>query len=129
MISVKRAQTLSEYSLCLAIALIAIIAMNVYVKRGLQGRYADATDFAISTLRDEAGRLGRSQIRIDPGNIANQYEPDYASSNSDIHAPRGMSQIIRNRGEATRTPSQDATVIGATNTQGIELEEGATRIE
>lgn len=59
----NEAQSLTEYSICLAIVLIALITMNFYVKRGLQGRYKDLTDY--TTAKALALR---------------QYEPDYKES-------------------------------------------------
>lgn len=42
----SRAQSVSEYSICVVIIILAVITMQVYVKRGLQARYADMVDFA-----------------------------------------------------------------------------------
>lgn len=42
----SKAQSVSEYSICVVIIILAIITMQAYVKRGLQGRYADIADFA-----------------------------------------------------------------------------------
>jgi len=77
----NKAQSLTEYSICLAIVLIALISMNFYVKRGLQGRYKDGTDYAWakvaeivkadSTLTEER----KNKLLEYP-----QYEPDYKES-------------------------------------------------
>src|SRR4030042_376303 len=37
----RKAQSVSEYTICVAGLLLAMLAMQVYVKRGLQGRYRD----------------------------------------------------------------------------------------
>jgi uncharacterized protein (UPF0333 family) len=57
---ISKAQSVSEYSICVAIIILAIVVIQVYVKRGLQGRYADVVDFA--TTKAQANR---------------QYEPYY----------------------------------------------------
>lgn len=57
----NKAQSVAEYSICLAIILLALVTMNFYVKRGLQGRYRDLTDY---TTAKATGSLG-------------QYEPYY----------------------------------------------------
>lgn len=44
----KSGQSLTEYSICLAVVLIALITMNFYVKRGLQGRYKDLADYTMA---------------------------------------------------------------------------------
>ena len=81
-----RAQSASEYSIFLAIALIIIIAMNVYVKRGLQGRYVDVADFTTATLR-------RKVAAIDPQiEVYDQYEPYYAYSVSNTAASRQVEE-------------------------------------
>jgi len=59
----NKAQSLTEYSICLAVVLIALITMNFYVKRGLQGRYRDLTDY--TTAKALASK---------------QYEPYYTDS-------------------------------------------------
>jgi hypothetical protein len=41
----SRAQSVSEYSICVVIIILAVVVMQVYVKRGLQGRYAEVVDF------------------------------------------------------------------------------------
>ncbi len=40
----KKAQTTLEYSILIALVVAALIAMQVYVKRGIQGRLRSATD-------------------------------------------------------------------------------------
>lgn len=47
---ISRAQTIAEYSLCLALIILAVVAMQQYVKRGIQGRYADVIDHATSRV-------------------------------------------------------------------------------
>lgn len=125
-----RAQSFSEYSLFLAIVLIAIVAMNVYVKRGLQGRYADVADSTISTLRAKAG----------PNiSVPSQYEPYYADSTATINAPTHMSiRHITDR-DLTDLPKKGylrrdlLTDIGPTTVTNTNVEkanvEGATILE
>ncbi len=61
---INRAQSLTEYSICLAVILIAVITINVYVKRGLQGRYKDLTDYTTTAAL-----------------APKEYEPYYKESN------------------------------------------------
>jgi len=46
------AQTAVEYSLVIAVVVSALVTINVYVKRGLQGRMADAADEFATGVRD-----------------------------------------------------------------------------
>ena len=59
-----KAQHLSEYAIIFSIVLAALIAMQTYVKRGLQGGYKDAADGVASSL----------------GSTTTQYEPYYSES-------------------------------------------------
>ncbi len=87
----KRAQSLTEYSICLAIILIALITMNVYVKRGLQGRYYDTAKYtywkvtkagfdAIGNDSTLSGAEKQAKTVEFVKNFQLQYEPDYKES-------------------------------------------------
>ena len=71
----KRAQTTAEYAILIALVVGAVVAMQVYVKRGIQGRIRDVVDHTGS-----GGDLGS------PGDKVNftsgQYEPYYVQSES-----------------------------------------------
>lgn len=63
----RKGQHLSECALILSLVLAALIAMQTYVKRGLQGRYRDATDRVVSALQEATG----------DSSFPLQYEPYY----------------------------------------------------
>ncbi|MBM3250499.1 MAG: hypothetical protein FJZ09_06665 [Candidatus Omnitrophica bacterium] len=44
-----KANSLLEYALMLGVVSLALIGMNIYVKRGVQARVADLTDYFIGT--------------------------------------------------------------------------------
>ena len=44
MLSKKRGQSALEYALVITVAILALIAVNVYMKRGIQGRLKSSTD-------------------------------------------------------------------------------------
>jgi len=60
----KKAQSLAEYTICLTVVLVALIAINTYVKRGLQGRYVDVANSAVTAVGAVVGDT-------------NQFEPLY----------------------------------------------------
>ncbi|MDP1853274.1 MAG: hypothetical protein Q8L26_03600 [Candidatus Omnitrophota bacterium] len=60
-----KGQSTAEYAIVIAIVIGALIAMQVYIKRGLQGRYHDATRY-MATNADGAV-IGTTE----------QYEPYY----------------------------------------------------
>lgn len=66
-----KGQSLSEYSLMLAMVFIAVVAVHIYAKRGLQGRYKDVVNEVTTAAAAQQ-----------------QYEPYYAVSESTVDAPR-----------------------------------------
>ncbi len=106
----KKGQSVSEYSIFVAIVLIAIITMNAYVKRGLQGRYVDVMDSTISAVQTQAGQ-----------DVPSQYEPYYTESQATIDAPRNISKTVT-EGKATRVLSPDSSVIESTDKEKASLE-------
>ena len=95
-----KAQSVSEYSLFLAIALIAILTMNVYIKRGLQGRYRDIADSPVKTVNSQvasaktAGNVPNSYV------VPAQYEPYYLDTNNTVSMPnRGIAQTVTQKTE------------------------------
>lgn len=66
----QKGQGLAEYALIFSIVIAALLAMQTYVKRGLQGKYKDAADEIIFSLRETKGDL----------NLPLQYEPYYTDS-------------------------------------------------
>ncbi len=66
----QKGQGLAEYALIFSIVLTALLAMQVYIKRGLQGKYKDAADEIIFSLRETKG----------DSNLPLQYEPHYGAS-------------------------------------------------
>jgi len=108
----KRGQALSEYSFFLAVILIAVLAINVYVKRGLQGKYADVMDSAITAVRNRAAL-----------NVPSQYEPYYDASNTLVSAPIDMTEEIAIGHNLSRKFSRsDLTVANTTSVEGINVE-------
>ena len=68
----KKAQTTAEYAVLIALVIGAVIAMQVYVRRGLQGRIREAVNHT---------GLGGSVGNVTFNFSGNQYEPYYLQSN------------------------------------------------
>ena len=79
----KKAQNTAEYAILISLVVAAIIAMQVYVQRGMQGRIRDAVG---TYLVDQTSNLGAETA---------QYEPYYLSSNYDVTRTEETSQILR----------------------------------
>lgn len=116
-----KGQSLSEYSICIAIVLIALVGINIYVKRGLQGRYKDAVNEVTAAVSAQE-----------------QYEPYYAESKNIVDMTRTQSRTISemdkgkiiNPGKVNRTLSSEPTTVESTNTEGVgavggELDKGS----
>lgn len=88
----KKGQNIAEYVILVAIIIGAAAAMQVYLKRGIQGRMADAIDVAPSV--DVAGTTLEFKTR--------QYEPYYAQSASDVTSNSNIHETVAARGEITR---------------------------
>lgn len=67
----KRAQNTAEYAILIGVIVAAAIAMQIYVRRGMQARIKDAVDYSMSN----------PAMSENPFNTS-QYEPYYMSSDT-----------------------------------------------
>lgn len=65
-------QNLAELALCLAVISAVIAGMSIYVKRAMQARYKEGSNYVVSQLQATGG--GEFQ------NIKGQYDPYYNES-------------------------------------------------
>ena len=91
----KRAQTTAEYAVLLGLVIAAVLAMQVYVKRSLQGK-----------IKEQADEVG------------NQYEPYYLSSDFTSNRDGSQSSTLQTGGSVGRTLSDRASRTG-TQTYGV----------
>lgn len=91
----RKGQSTGEYALIFAIVLGAIVAMQVYIKRELQGRVKDGSDY----MTQQTTALGNTS----------QYEPYYF--NSDYTTAR-TSKVTEGYtgGESTTKVNQDLSI-------------------
>ena len=85
----KKAQTTAEYAVLIALVIGAVVIMQVYVKRGIQGRVKDVVDHV-----GEGGTVGNVQFNFS----GLQYEPYYANSNSTSSQNMGETQNLNEGG-------------------------------
>lgn len=117
-----KAQSVSEYSLFLAIVLIAIIAMNAYIKRGLQGRYKDVADLPMKAIASQVASA-KTAKSIPASYVApTQYEPSYADTKNEVNIPqRKIYQTVANDGKITQDfLSERPTVVTGKNIEGTD---------
>lgn len=92
---------MAEYSVCLALVLAALLGMQIYVKRGLQGRYKEVVDHAAKQAANAA------QFTTSP----KQYEPYYIQDQFNVSQSKITNERISYEGQATRDFLEDKVVI------------------
>jgi hypothetical protein len=120
-----KGQNIAEYSILIALVIAAAVAMQVFVKRGMQGRIADATD-----LKPPSTQLveGAANLVF----TANQYEPYYLTSNADVASSRTLCEQVRGNISVNRSNIIESTnrVSGSYETSAAynaAVETGTTR--
>jgi len=86
----KRAQTTAEYAILIALVVAAVTAMQIYVKRGMQGKVKDVVDGMGSGM----GYAGAA---------TSQYEPYYLSSASTTNQTSNDNENVALGGSTNRT--------------------------
>lgn len=103
--SKRTGQSIAEYAVVLGIVIAAVVAMQIYVKRQLQGKMKGAVDF----VPNEDAKTSYFKTL--------QFEPNYATSTMNttrsgettINATEGSGKVVRNivgNQESTRTGVQ-----------------------
>ncbi len=92
----KKGQNIAEYVILVALIIAAAAAMQVYLKRGLQGRMADAVDHAPDVAVDQNGVATTLTF------ATKQYEPYYSNSASDVVSTSNYTDTIAERGKIDR---------------------------
>src|SRR4030042_149314 len=105
----RKGQNIAEDSILIALVIAAAVAMQVYIKRGIQARVADAVDYAPNT-KD----VGGAPLAF----TGEQYEPYYVSSDGNVASQRHLSEGVTEKGATAWTVTQDETrrIIGAKDT-------------
>jgi len=106
----RRAQSVAEYSVCLALVLAALLGMQIYVKRGLQGRYKELVDHAVNRAASAA------QLPTSP----KQYEPYYVQDKFKVGQSQVKDETIGYQGQTTRNFIEDSTTVKGTAASGVQ---------
>jgi hypothetical protein len=99
LIRMRKAQSTAEYAIVIGLVIAAAVAMQVYVKRGIQGKVKDATDYVDS---DASGVLGKTS----------QYEPYYMGSEMQAGRQAQSKETTEEGGAVTRTEDETSTRTG-----------------
>ena len=77
MLSVRKGQSVAEYAILLSLVIAAAVAMQVYVRRGLQARMKKGTDAFTGITQDITPGTGAGTATF---GALDQYEPYYQES-------------------------------------------------
>lgn len=92
----KKAQSTAEYAIILALVIGAVTAMQIYIKRGMQGKIKDVVDY--KGVVDQG--LGSASERFSFS--GNQYEPGQTSSKVASERERSETEAQLKGGGKTR---------------------------
>ncbi len=106
-----RGQSVAEYAVVFGVVIAAVVGMQIYVKRGLQGKMRDATDFVGARLGQSAGLATTTA----------QYEPYYAQSNFAVDQSSKVTDTVNVGGSVGRNVQDDTTKRTGLSTQGVDL--------
>ncbi len=74
----RKAQSTAEYAIVIGLVIAAAVAMQVYVKRGLQAKVKGAVDFNDPTAINTPTELGGQML-----GKTTQFEPDYTTTSGE----------------------------------------------
>ena len=97
----KKGQSTVEYAIVVGVVVAALVAMQTYVKRGLQARYHDGIQFLANETNITAGD-GITYL-----GSTTQYEPYYLSSSYTTGSDKTENEQTAARGNITRTLTID----------------------
>ncbi|MBI4322865.1 MAG: hypothetical protein HY596_01170 [Candidatus Omnitrophica bacterium] len=103
-------QSTAEYVILISVVLAATVAMQMYVKRGLQGKVKDVTDNVGFGLKD-AGFTA----------LTNQYEPYYAVSDFNVSQKQSTKTSVTDGYKVSRVTDLDETKRTGVSKQEVDL--------
>lgn len=95
----RRGQSTAEYAIVIGLVIGAAVAMQVYVKRGIQGKMKDAVDYNDPSAAGVLGSTG-------------QYEPYYLGSTMTSTRGATSAENLAEGGSVTRTQTDTSSRTG-----------------
>ena len=111
----RSGQSMAEYAIVLTVVITAIVAMQIYVKRGLQGKVRDVTDAVGFGLTKAQGIT----------KVTNQYEPYYAQSNYNTSQNQSVNEQYQAGGAVARNSQQEQSNRTGNANVGTDQNQGA----
>jgi len=114
----RKAQSTAEYAILIALVIGVVIAMQTYVKRGIQGRYKDEAQNYASNVTGDANWAALNPVNVTAA-AHNQYEVGTISSQStqDIVTDDSLSTMEKGGTVVRSSNYTTASTIGDQQTQ------------
>ena len=106
----RKGQSMAEYAIVLTVVVTAIVAMQIYVKRGLQGKVKDVTDNVGFGLADAGYKT-----------TTNQYEPYYAATDYQVGQDQNVKEAYQTGGTVSRTSLSEKSTRTGGSTTGVDV--------
>lgn len=100
----KKAQSTAEYVIVLGLIVAAVMAMQTYIKRGFNGRIAQAVDYTGPVVAAAPGAAGAA---FDPGFDGAQFEPYYLTSDFANRRASNEGEQVTVGGAVARTLTEE----------------------
>ena len=107
----RKGQNTAEYAILIAVVIGAIVAMQLYVKRGLQGKVKDVSDIVGD------GLVAAKVVPV----VTQQYEPYYNQSNYDVSQDQAVQEKYLVGGKVSRTSISEKTVRTGDSQSGTDM--------
>lgn len=108
----RRGQNTAEYAILIGVIVAAAIAMQIYIRRGMQARVKDAVDFTM-TADEDAGNALFTQ---------SQYEPYYMQTDFQTTQQAQTSEALQVGGGIVKDSISEATSRTGNQTYGNYME-------
>ncbi len=96
----RKGQNTAEYAILIGVIVAAAIAMQIYIRRGMQARIKDSVDFTLTADDSSSTNLFSSD---------KQYEPYYMNTNLTTTSSGKTSQELQQGGGVIRNSLYDTT--------------------
>ena len=110
----RRGQSTAEYAIVISIVIAAAIGIQLYVKRGMQAKYKQVSDF-YSSVTDANNTISTLA----------QYEPYYGESNMHVNQQTSSFDQMFAGGQMKRTNINETTTRNGVTKQGTTITSGS----
>lgn len=106
----RRGQSTVEYAVLFAVVVAAVVGMQLYYKRGMQGKLKGVVD----TLNFDTSEKSKALL---------QYEPYYAKSTYDVTQGSTAQAVVNAGGTVDRTVSREDTTRTGSTSQEVDTKQ------